>query len=141
MEQFFSEAVSQRRFNMFLMGLFAALALALTAVGIFGVVSYGVAQRGREIGIRMALGAGSRDVLRLVIRQSMVPVLFGMASGAGASYVLARLLVKMLYGVSATDPATLVVIALLLILVALVACFIPARRATMVDSMVVLRCD
>jgi putative ABC transport system permease protein len=141
MEDRVAEVLAPRRFNMMLFGVFAFVALLLAVIGIYGVIAYSVAQRTHEIGIRMALGATSRDVLWLVVRQGMLLALIGVAVGTGAALALTRILKNLLFGVSATDPATFAGIALLLGLVALLACWIPARRATRVDPLVALRHD
>ncbi|HWQ33603.1 MAG TPA: FtsX-like permease family protein, partial [Blastocatellia bacterium] len=139
MEELTARAVAPQRFNALLVGLFAGLGLLLAAVGIYGVVSYAVAQRTNEIGIRIALGAGRRDLLRLIIGQGLRMALSGVALGLAASFALTRLMAGLLFGVSATDPLTFTVIAVLLVLVALAACWIPARRATRVDPIIALR--
>jgi ABC-type antimicrobial peptide transport system permease subunit len=124
---------------MLLLGLFAAVALTLAALGIYGVLSYAVTQRTREIGIRLALGAAPRDVLGLVLLQGVALVLAGVALGLIAALAVTRLLADLLYGVGATDAMTFIVIPLLLGSVALLACWIPARRATKVDPLIALR--
>ena len=128
-------SVADRKFLMALMGIFAGIALLLTMVGLYGVISYLVNQRTQEIGIRMALGAQVGHILRMVLRQGMFLVLIGVALGLGASFLVTRLITKLLFQVSATDPVTFVGISLLLIGVALVACYLPARRATRVDPL------
>jgi predicted permease len=139
LETIAAAAVAGRRFTLWLVGFFALTATALAAIGIYSVLSYLAAQRTHEIGLRMALGAQLGDVLKLVIMQGMTPVLWGLASGIVAAFVLTRLIKGLLFEVSATDPLAFTTAAALLASVALLACYIPARRATKVDPMVALK--
>jgi putative ABC transport system permease protein len=139
MKQLLKESVAQRRLSMMMLGAFSLISLLLAASGIFGVTAYTVAQRTHEIGIRLALGAGRRDILKLVVGQGMVLSLTGVGLGVLAALALTRFLSSLLYGVTATDPLTFVSIALLLTVVALLACYLPARRAMEVDPMEALR--
>jgi putative ABC transport system permease protein len=134
-------SVEARRFNMLLLGVFAAVAMLLAAVGIYGVMSFAVTQRTREIGLRIALGARPRDVIRMVVGRGMLLTSIGAAAGLALSLALTRLMSGMLFGVGAKDPLTFASVSLLLAGVALLACYIPARRATKVDPMVALRCE
>jgi putative ABC transport system permease protein len=139
MQQLFSKTVAPQRFNLMLVGLFAALALLLATVGVYGVIAYSVTQRAQEMGVRLALGASSRDILRLVIGQAMRTSLLGVSLGLVAAVGLTRVMTSLLFEVSATDPIVFAGLAALLIVVTLVASYIPARRATRVDPLVALR--
>ena len=134
-----TESVAQQRFNLTLLVMFGGLALLLSAAGIYGVTSYTVMQRTHEIGIRIAVGAKENDVLRLMMRQGMRPALIGLAIGLVSAVALTRLMKSLLFGVTATDPTTFITLALVLMIVALLACYFPARRATKVDPMIALR--
>ena len=139
MDERLSNSVAARRFNLLLLGVFAALALLLAGIGVYGVISYVVTQRTHEVGIRMALGAQSADVLRLFIKQAMALVLFGVGLGLLGAFALTRVMTGLLFGVSANDPLTFAGVALLLSLIALLACYLPARRAARIDPMAALR--
>jgi putative ABC transport system permease protein len=141
MEEILAQSVAARRFSLLLLTFFASVALGLASLGIYGLMSYAVAQRKREIGVRMALGAQATDVLKLVIGQGMKLAFLGVALGLVASVALTRTMKSLLFGVSATDPLTFAALALLLITVSLLACFIPARRAAKVDSVIALRSE
>jgi predicted permease len=139
MDEVLSSSFAARRLSMILLGFFAALALVLACVGIYGVISHLVGQRTREIGVRVALGAQRSDVLRLVLGHGARMALLGVAVGVAAALALTRLMSRLLFGVSATDPLTFIGVAILLTLVALIACYIPARRAIRVNPIVALR--
>jgi putative ABC transport system permease protein len=139
MTEYMHDSLSRRRFNMILLIVFGGVALVLAAVGIYGVISYSVTQRTHELGIRMALGAQQRDVLKLVVGQAMLVALGGVGIGLLASLALTRIIKSLLFNVGVTDPLTFAAIASLMTLIALLACLIPARRATKVDPLVALR--
>ncbi len=139
MDQVISDATARQNFNMLLLTIFAGLALLLAAIGIYGLMSYTVEQRTQEIGIRMALGADRGDMLKLVVRQGMLLTGIGIVIGLAASFGLNRLLANLLFGVKTTDPITYVAVAAILVSVALIACYVPARRATKIDPLVALR--
>jgi ABC-type antimicrobial peptide transport system permease subunit len=142
MEEIIAQSLSPQRFPMILLGVFAGLALLLASIGIYGVISYSVAQRAREIGIRMALGADKREVFRIVIGQGLRLTLGGLVIGVAAALILTRLVTSwssLVYGIGTTDPLTFIAVSLVLTGVAGLACYIPARRATKVDPMVALR--
>jgi putative ABC transport system permease protein len=139
MDEVAATSFAARRFNMSLLALFAVLALVLAAVGIYGVMSYAVTQRTQEIGIRMALGARAVDVLKLIIRNGLTLTLIGVVIGMGGAIALTRLMSTLLFGVTPTDKLTFLAVSAVLIVVALMACYLPARRATKVDPMEALR--
>jgi putative ABC transport system permease protein len=139
MSEVLTERAGSRRLGMILLMVFAGLALLLASLGIYGVLSFFVAQQTREIGVRLALGAQLRDILNLVLKKGMGLALLGVTVGLIAAFAVARLMASLLFGVSATDPITFAAIALILTGVALLACYIPARRATKVDPLVALR--
>ncbi len=139
MEELLADSLSGYRFMIHLFGIFGGLALLLAAVGIYGVMSYSVNQRTHEIGIRMAYGAQTGDVLRMVVWSGLKLTLFGVAVGVAGSFALTRVISNMLYGVKSHDPLTYAGVSLVLMLVALAACAVPARRAAKVDPMVALR--
>jgi putative ABC transport system permease protein len=141
MDDLLAVSVAQQRFNMLLLGIFAALAVALAGVGIYGMIAYRVNQRTREIGVYIALGAQHRDVLRLVIKDGVKLALLGIMLGLAGAIALTRVMVGLLFEVKPTDPATLLGVAALLAAVALLACFIPARRALNIHPMTALRCE
>jgi ABC-type antimicrobial peptide transport system permease subunit len=141
LEEVVSSSISQPRFYTTLLGGFAAVALVLASVGLFGVLSHAVSQRTREIGIRMALGAERRALIGLIVRQALLLAGIGVALGLGASLLLSRTLTSLLFGLSPTDASTFAAVALVLVAVALVASYAPARRASRVDPVVALRAE
>ena len=141
MNALLASSTVQDKFWMQLLGLFAGLAVALAAIGLYGVISYAVAQRTHELGIRTALGAKRTDVFTLIVRRGLVLALLGVAIGIPAAVALTRVIASRLFGVTPTDPATLAAAAAMFVCIALLACSIPARRATKVDPMVALRSE
>jgi predicted permease len=141
LDEVIAETLAKRRFSMIVLGVFAAVALLLASLGIYGVISYLVGQRTHELGIRLALGAGRMDILRLVLSHGMKMVLVGVVVGLIGAFALTRLMSTMLYGVGPTDPLTFVIIVVVLMVVALLACYLPARRATKVDPLTALRSE
>jgi putative ABC transport system permease protein len=141
MEEYLSSSVAGPRFSTTLLTIFAGVALVLTIVGLYGVMSYSVAQRTNEIGIRLALGAQSRDVLLMVVKQGSTLILLGLVIGLAGAYALTRLIASLLFGVTAKDPFTFAAVAVLLAVVALIACYVPAWRATKVDPLEALRVE
>jgi putative ABC transport system permease protein len=139
MEQRISSSFVQPRFQTLLLGIFAGVALLLTAVGLYGVLAYSVTRRTHEIGIRMALGARRSDVLKLIVRNGLGMTLLGMAIGLVGAFAVTRLISTLLFGVTPTDKVTFITVSAILIVVALLACYLPARRATKVDPLVALR--
>jgi len=141
LDDLLAESFGSRRFNMYLLGCFATAAAGLSCVGLFGVLAYLVSQRTRDIGIRLALGAARRDVITLIVGRGMTLALSGAAIGLATAFGAARLMKSLLFSVSPWDPLTFVTVPLLLIVVALIACYLPARRATRVDPLVALRSE
>jgi putative ABC transport system permease protein len=139
MSAWLSESTAQERFNSTLLAIFAAVALLLAAIGLYGVLAYSVSRRTQEIGVRMAMGATGSDIFKLILKQGMLLTFAGVAIGIIAALGLTRLLTTLLFGVKANDPVTFIVIGLLLMFVAFLACYIPARKATKVDPMIALR--
>ena len=141
MEDFVSADLARPRFTMLLLATFAAVALLLAAIGLYGVIGFAVAQRTREIGVRVAVGAQRRDVLRLVMRRGMLPIATGLVIGIAAAVALSHLIAGLLYGITPTDPATLLTVTMFLTAIAVMAIYLPARRATRIDPLIALRAE
>jgi putative ABC transport system permease protein len=139
MDALMTDSLAQRRFALELLGIFAGLALLLASIGIYGVMAYTFSRRTNEIGIRMAMGAQRRDILKIAVGEGLLMVVFGLAAGLLGSFVLTRFLQSMLFNVKPADPVTFLAISLLLVLVTVLACFVPARRASRVDPLIALR--
>jgi ABC-type antimicrobial peptide transport system permease subunit len=139
MQEVYDRSVARTSFTLVMLGIASAMALALGIIGIYGVISYSVSQRRREFGIRVALGAHPGRLLKMVLRQGAKMALAGVVIGFGGAFALTRLMTSLLFGVAARDPATFVAVAALLVLVVLLACYLPARRAMKVDPIVALR--
>jgi putative ABC transport system permease protein len=139
LESYVDDARAPMRFNLILIGIFGTIALMLAAVGLYGVMAYSVTQRSHELGIRIAVGASPRDILRLVLGQGVRMTLLGAAIGLVASLAVTRALSSLLFGVSTTDPVTFIVVPVVLAFVAILACYLPARRAMRVDPIIALR--
>jgi putative ABC transport system permease protein len=140
-DEYLARALARPRFNAMLLSIFAGTALALTAIGIYGVMAYSVSQRTNEIGIRIALGAGKKSIFRLVVGQAMTIVAISLVAGVIGAFAATRLLNSLLFGIGASDPVTFIAIMLLVTVVAFVAAWLPARRATRVDPIVALRAE
>jgi putative ABC transport system permease protein len=141
MEQVIENSIARQNFNMLLLTIFGAIALLLAAIGIYGLMSYSVEQATHDIGVRLALGAARRDILAWVVGRGMMLAGLGLVVGVAAAFATARLLSRMLFGVKSTDPGTYLAVAASLGLVALLACYVPARRATRVDPLIALRSE
>jgi putative ABC transport system permease protein len=141
LDDLLANSFAPRKFNTYVLGVFAGVALLLAAIGLFGVTAYLVSQRTREIGLRLALGAERRDIFRLILGRGIALAATGAMIGVCGAFWLTRVMQSLLFSVSTTDPGTFVAVPTILVLVALIACYIPARRATKVDPMVALRCE
>ena len=141
LDDYVDDSITGTRFEAVLLGTFGGLAFLLTAVGLYGVISYTVVQRTREMGIRLALGAKRNSILRMVVKNGTILACTGALIGVAASFLLTRLIANLLFGVAPTDPLTFLCVPVALITVAMIACYIPARRAAQVDPLVALRCE
>jgi putative ABC transport system permease protein len=141
MDQLISDSLRPQQFNLFLLGSFSVLAMTLAATGVYGLISHTTKQRTREVGVRMALGASRRDILMLLLKQGLTPALLGIVLGLIASIALTNLMKDLLFGVSAADPFTLALMAIMIMVIAVIACYLPARKAARIDPMKALRYD